>query len=97
MKRIKDFLGISSKTQPQFMSWIGTIVVCSLIFYISYMAGQLSIFLSRGKITPEIYERMNTSYKMDLFYLASLIITFYFGKKVGENNIEKQSQITDVH
>lgn len=64
--------------RARFMSFLGTVFVLVFLSVVVYQMGYWNIYLKRGTITHEIYERLVTGSLKDLFSIIMMIVAFYF-------------------
>lgn len=79
--------------RARFMSFLGAVFVIVFLSIICFQMGNWNIYLSKGKITHEIYERLVTGSLKDLFGIIMMIVAFYFrnDEKKEETKVQ-QSQ-----
>ena len=76
--------------RARFMSFIGTVFVCMYLVVTFYQISYWNIYMSKGKMTLEIYERMVTGSLQNLFSIIIMIVAFYF--RSDEKKEEQKQQ-----
>ncbi|HLO37983.1 MAG TPA: hypothetical protein VK173_05830 [Lacibacter sp.] len=76
--------------KSKFMSFLGAVFVIGYLSITVYQMGNWNIYLSKGKITTEIYERMVTGSLKDLFGIIMMIVAFYFRNDEKTTEIKQQ-------
>lgn len=64
--------------RARFMSFLGAVFVVAFLSIVVYQMGYWNIYLSKGKLTHEVYERLVTGSLKDLFSIIMMIVAFYF-------------------
>ena len=78
--------------KSKFMSFLGAVFV---VVFLSIVISQMSYwnyYMSRNKITIEVYERMVTGAMKDLFSIIMMIVAFYFRNDDKQTTDQKQLQ-----
>jgi hypothetical protein len=77
--------------RARFMSFLGAVFVLVFLSIIAYQMGYWNIYLNKGKISHEVYERLVTGSLKDLFSIIMMIVAFYFRNDEKKEEPKQQS------
>lgn len=75
--------------RARFMSFLGSVFVLVFLSIVVYQMSYWNIYLKRGTISHEVYERMVTGSLKDLFSIIMMIVAFYFRNDDGKQPEQK--------
>lgn len=83
---LKDFINEIISKRTYFMSVIGWMVICTMLYNFTYQLIEINLIFRKGLIAEETWSRENTNILNKIVELGMLILVFYFTKT---NNNEK--------
>ncbi|WP_435415859.1 hypothetical protein [Polaribacter aestuariivivens] len=72
------------------MHFIAVLMVVFFLISIIYQVFEINVQLRKDLITPDIYERLVTSFLDEIAQLVMIVVMYFFGKEVGKKQTDEK-------